>query len=199
MLKKYKNVGGFTLIEMIVSLAIVSIILTTVIFNYSSFTDNLALSSAAQELAITIRQAQTYGLSVKQVVATGKFESAYGIYVDTGDNANYYLFADSVHGDSLYDSGELIQKISFRDGIKISDVNNGTVGLPLNKTGEHITFLRPSPNAIIYFTNSSGGYAGITPPTPGYTVGNIVLISPKNKTITLTIQSTGEVSIGGIK
>lgn len=190
---------GFTLIEMVVSLAIVTAILTVVLFNYSSFTSNLALSSAAQELAITIRQAQVYGLIVREVApGGGNFQSAYGIYIDKVANTGYVIFADTNNNKIYNNPGELIQSITFRDGIKISDVNNGTANSPSGSSRIHVTFLRPNPDARIYFTDSSGTFIGNTPPTSGYTTGKIVLISPSGKTLTITIQNTGGVSIGTI-
>ena len=62
-----KFLAGFTLIEMLVSIGIVSLIMAVVFFNYGTFNDDLALTSAGQELSIAVRQAQSYGLSVKEI------------------------------------------------------------------------------------------------------------------------------------
>src|SRR3990167_1379889 len=97
---KYKSGAGFTLIELMVSISIVSVIMTVVLFTYSSFNDSLALSAAGQEVASAVRQAQTYGLSVKEFsVGSEQFTSGYGIYFDpVSDPTNYYIFVDIIIG-----------------------------------------------------------------------------------------------------
>lgn len=200
---KDKDRSGFTLVEAVVSIAIVSIIMSVVLFNYSTFSDNLALSSAAQEMAVTIRQAQTYGLSVKEVTpGGGVFDRAYGIYFNINDQSNYYLFVDS-NGNKKYDNpAELIEKVSLRNGIKVSNVCNETA-CPPSATVKmmDVTFLRPNPDASIYFTDISGVFVGKSPlisPFTGYFTGKVVLLSPKGKTLYVTIESTGQVLVGTI-
>ena len=202
---KDKDKGGFTLIEAIVSIAIVTVIMSVVLFNYSTFSDNLALSSAAQEMAVTIRQAQTYGLSVKEVTPTGGvFDKAYGVYFDVNDQLNYYLFVDS-NGDKKYNgSSELIEKVSLRNGIKVSNVCNETACPPVATVKiMDVTFLRPNPDAKIFFTDSNtpSNFMGKSPlisPFTGYLTGKVVLRSPKGKTLYVTIESTGQVLVGNI-
>jgi prepilin-type N-terminal cleavage/methylation domain-containing protein len=80
----HKITKGFTLLEMMVVLAIVSVIMAVVLFGYSAFSQNLSLSSAIQEMSVAIRQAQTYGLSVKEsTVGASKFSAGYGLYFTT--------------------------------------------------------------------------------------------------------------------
>ncbi|MCX6702243.1 MAG: type II secretion system protein [Candidatus Zambryskibacteria bacterium] len=201
---KYRNKNGFTLTEALVSLAIVTLIMSSVLFNYSTFSDNLALSSAGQELAITIRQAQTYGLTVKEVSSGGgRFDSAYGLCFDKDDAGNYYLFAD-LNGDKKYDVGsgcgsgptntECVEKFTLRNNVKISDVCDGSACPPQPAVRMmDVTFLRPNPEANINFTNNGG----IIVVGPSLT-GKVILISPRNKTITITIESTGQVLVGQI-
>lgn len=213
-----KLVSGFTLVEMLVSLSIVSLIMLTVLFNYSSFNDRLALSSAAQELAIVIRQAQTYGLTVRETKSTTRvFDKAYGIYFDSRSGSNryksYYLFVD-LDGDNAYDVGtgncgevttECIEKITMRNEIRVSSISvpsqvpaviNTQTGVSCSTSNQSIstiTFLRPNPDANINFYNSS--WVLTTGPC---TKGSIVLISPKGKRLTITIENTGQVYVGPI-
>jgi type II secretory pathway pseudopilin PulG len=193
---------GFTLVEMLVSVLIITLIMATVLFNYSSFNDRLALSSAGQELALVIRQAQTYGLTVREVKSTpGVFDKAYGVFFDTTDPANYYLFADSLNvANNIYDVGsgncasattECIEKITLRNGIRITSICNESACPPSSSTKIHVTFLRPNPDARVYFT---GGASTFGP----YLTGKVILTSPKGKTLTITIESTGQVYVGSI-
>jgi len=191
---------GFTLAEIMITLSIVTVIMTTVLFSYSVFSDKLALSSAAQEIAITIRQAQTYGLTVREAaVAGGNFNSAYGVYFDIGsDQTHYYLFVDT-NSNSKYDVGngcgsastECVQQGTIRSNVLMTNVCDGSACPPVvNVKKMNVTFLRPNPDATIIFTDSSGN----TLAGPSST-GKVVLTSPKGNTSTITIESTGQVNV----
>lgn len=194
--------SGFTLVEALVSVGIVALIMSSILFNYSIFNDNLALTSAAQELAVTFRQAQTYGLTVREVAAGGgNFTSAYGVHIDKNDPTNYYLFAD-LNADQKYDVGggcgsgptntDCVSKFTFRNGVKVSEICDGS-SCPPNPNAEviDVTFLRPNPDAVINFINGSGSIVL----GPSLT-GKIILTSPKGRTLTLTVESTGQVLVG---
>ena len=196
---------GFTLIEAMVSVAIVSVIMSVVFFDYATFNDNLALSAAAQELAVTIRQAQTYGLTVKEVsrdiTSGGRFTSAYGVYFDENDPTHYYLFAD-LAGDKKYDVGlgcgsgpgntECVEMFTLRNRVRVSNLYDETDSSPQGSNKMHVTFLRPNPDARIYFT------VGTSEVGPSLT-GKVVMTSAKGKTITVTVESTGQVLVGQIQ
>jgi len=191
--------SGFTIVEVLVSITIVTIIMTVILFNYGSFTDKLALSSAAQELAVTLRQAQTYGLSVKEVASSpGNFDSAYGVYFDLADQSKYYLFADVVPN-KMYGVGngcggnatECVQQFTLRNGIRITGLCSDTLCTPAsgaNFNALSVSFLRPNPDASLYFTNS-----GVFFSSP--VRGKVVLTSPQGVVATVTIESTGQVLV----
>lgn len=198
-----KNNKGFSLPELLVSLSIVVMIMSTVLYNYGDFNDKLALSAGAQEIAITVRQAQTYGLTVKEVSATsGSFSSAYGVYFDyVTEPTSYYIFADA-DGDRKYDVGsgcgsgvaftECIEKFNLRNGVTISSICDTNAVCPAaNSEKLHISFLRPNPDATIIFANNlDQTQAGVSPLT-----GKIRLTSNKGVTLTVTVESTGQVSV----
>ncbi len=195
MLPRRKGKKGFSVVEALVSIGIVTLIMSSVLFNYSSFNDNLALSSAGQELAVIVRQAQTYGLTVKEVSSGGgNFNSAYGVYFDKDDVGNYYLFVD-LDGDKKYDSPqELVEKFTLRNGIKVSNLCDESSCPPSPSVRMmDITFLRPNPDASINFTNNGGSIVV----GPSLT-GKVILISPREKTLTVTVESTGQVLVGTI-
>ena len=191
---------GFTLAEIMVTVSIVSIIMTTVLFSYTTFTDRLALSSAAQEIAVVVRQAQTYGLTVRESgVAGGQFSYAYGIYFDYGsDQTHYYLFVDT-NSNSKFDVGsgcgsgstECVEQGTLRNNVLITSVCDASACPPVvNVKKMNITFLRPNPDATIIFTDSGG--TTLSGPS---TTGKVTLTSPKGNTSTITIESTGQINI----
>ncbi|MEQ1561483.1 MAG: type II secretion system protein [Nitrospira sp.] len=186
---------AFTLIEILTSVAILTVIMSVVIFNYSKFNNNIALSSAGQEITVAVRQAQVYGLSVKETsTGSGQFNTAYGIHFQPSDPTNYYVFADK-NGNSVYDVGggcgsvntECIEKFSLKNGVKIFDICNESSCSPLPGQNKlNILFKRPETNAIIYFGNNFG----VNSSGP-YQTGKIILISPNSKESTITVESTG--------
>ncbi len=189
---------GFTLIELLVSVSIVTVIMSVVIFNYGGFNDTLALSAAEQDLAVAVREAQTYGLSVKEVsVGSGNFLSAYGIYFSpTSAGSEYDVFVDA-NRNGLYDPGsgcgsgstECIEKFTFRDGIVVSAIHDVSNVTPVSATSMQISFLRPNPDATINFVTSGGSIVESS------LTGKVVLTSPQGKTATVTIGSTGQISV----
>lgn len=190
---------AFTLIELLVTISILSVLMLVTVFSYSNFNDRLSLSSAVQELAISIRQAQSYGLNVKERgVGSGLFDSAYGIYFDLDDLTRYTVFVDT-NGNRVYDEGngcgsastECIQESVLRDGVLISQICDGLNNCPpaagFSVRNLNVTFLRPNPDARIYFANNGGSIMASS------NTGKVVLISKKGITSGVTIENTGQV------
>lgn len=59
--------NGFTLVEMVVVLAIFGVITSTVLFNYGKFRTTVSLENLAQDIALSIRKTQSYASSVRGV------------------------------------------------------------------------------------------------------------------------------------
>lgn len=60
-----KNKKGFTLAEMVIVVAIIGFIAAIVIFNYNDFKTNATTNTVAQEIALTVRKAQSYALGLQ--------------------------------------------------------------------------------------------------------------------------------------
>ena len=101
--------AGVTLIEMIVVVGIIAAVSSVIIFNYSDFSTNVSLRNLTQEVALSIRQAQTYATSVRPIAALGGLSSrtfsGYGMSFSTVDHSTqtdpsfpdskqFILFAD---------------------------------------------------------------------------------------------------------
>ena len=192
----YKFKQGFTLVEILVVISIVTVLGSVVIFSYGNFNDRLALSSAAQEVALAIRQAQTYGINVKETtMGGGDFTKAFGVYFTqtSGQNKAYYLFADK-NSDKKYSSatgscgGECVELDDLRDGVYISSIG-GSCPPANGSTALHITFLRPNPDAVISFTNG----LGLT--CTDQSNGIITLMSARGSTAIITVYKTGQIEV----
>jgi hypothetical protein len=149
-----------------------------VLANNNKFNGTILLQNVAYDIALSVREAQVYGISVQNF--NGSFDAAYGMHfqVDGGSNASIYiLFADAVASNGVYDTGELVQSTTLTGGYHIKDLcatppsGAEVCGLP----SLDITFVRPEPDAYIrspvynglnssariQITSSSGGQRDI--------------------------------------
>lgn len=103
---------GFSLLEMLVVLAIFGMLTTVTVYNYGKFNNNVIMTNLAYEVALTLRQAQVYSLSTRALNDGSSnfdnFDVAYGVFFDTSksipsDNKNLLFFADK--GDSISRNG----------------------------------------------------------------------------------------------
>lgn len=199
---------GFTILELMICIVIIGMIAAVAMFSYSAFSDSLAISSAGQELSLEIRQAQIYGLSVKENTGStcgNTFCAGYGIHISLDDPTDYYIFVDQ-NGNNKYDgttncaaSSECVEKVPFRNNISITSICGATFGggslvCPPNASVRvmDILFLRPNPDANIRFVNSDGtfyGGGGV------FQTGQITLTSVRGKTSNVVIQNTGQISV----
>ncbi|MEK9132081.1 MAG: prepilin-type N-terminal cleavage/methylation domain-containing protein [Patescibacteria group bacterium] len=201
-----KSTTGFTLVELMVVVAIFAILTTIILYKNSDFNNSFLLTDAAYDVALTVREAQVYGINVK---STGKgaanqyFNSGYGIYLDTtGTYPNTLVFfADAFTSPSVsagnytYDGqSEFITAFALNRGYTISQFCakpsigqercSTTPDAPLNRLA--IVFVRPNPDAKI--TDSGGGTE--------YSSATITITSPdgtKSKTVRIT--TAGQISI----
>ena len=148
---------GFTIIEMVIS--IFAFMTAFLIAKYGSFNQSVLLTNLAYDIALTLRNAQSYGLNVKSKPTSTEnysesFNYAYGVHFDSSstENKKMIFFAD-IDNDTLYDSGEEILPIyNLKRGFYISNICIGHPQYFCQYSGIvkiDITFKRPNPNAII--------------------------------------------------
>ncbi|MFA5987506.1 MAG: type II secretion system protein [Candidatus Paceibacterota bacterium] len=94
-----KNMG-FTMIELMVSISIFFITASMILTNYPAFGTNLAIENLAQDIALSIRQAQVFGVAIVGAGSgTSQVFNAYGISFPAPDTTlasmyKYTIFAD---------------------------------------------------------------------------------------------------------
>lgn len=113
--------AGLTIVELLVVVSIFIIITGISIFNYAKFDSYTSTQNLADDIALTVRQAQSYAIGVQGI--EGNFLNiGYGVHFALNENALYshlgsktsfVLFAD-MDGDKVYDY----------------DTNNPTCGEP---------------------------------------------------------------------
>ncbi|MEK7194161.1 MAG: hypothetical protein AAB660_00535, partial [Patescibacteria group bacterium] len=86
---RIKRKRGLTVAELLVSIAIMLVITTVVALNSKQFGAGATLKNIVNNLSLTLRQAQIYGVSVKQFNADpsqtyniNNFNSGYGVHFD---------------------------------------------------------------------------------------------------------------------
>jgi len=163
---------GFSLIELIVTISISMVITAVVFFNYPSFNANLSIRRTADEIALSVREAQAYGLGVREFKGfsvIGKFPG-YGVHFDINSPKNFILYADGgIDGsqNNQYDKGAGIgcggqeETECFRDyGLATQDVLVELCGdSDCSLANLDIVFLRPNPTVIIRSDSAPGNFS----------------------------------------
>jgi|SRR3989344_1741859 len=210
MLYKFRDRRGFSLIEFLVSISIVTIILTVVISNQSTYTSGIALTNLADEVASSLSQAQSYGVGVREViVGSSEFSAAYGLtfsLLGSGANDAYLYFADrDIPGEPGYKiyngdwscptggSSECLAKNIISRGNYIFDLcaTRSSGGDQCNMGRIDITFTRPKTEAQFSFLNNGGN--PVNP--PNVTGAKIIFKSPNGATKSTTVYTTGQITV----
>jgi prepilin-type N-terminal cleavage/methylation domain-containing protein len=187
---------GFTLVELLVSIGIFTLITTMAVVNHTQFNGSVLLTNLAYEIGLSVREAQVYGITVRQSGANPiKFDSGYGIHFDLGtSNTMYTLFedvkpaggvADHVYSEGTDGAG--IQIFRIQKGNRISKIcvrNNCSSSTDFENRVD-ISFIRPNPDAYIRAAGNSSplNFAQICIASPGGSVRKVM------------VESTGQISV----
>ena len=91
--------SGFSLVEMMVVLAIISVVTSIALIGQGDFNRSILLTDTADTVALSLREMQTYGLSSRKFNAIQN--AGYGAYMSSASTGSYVLFADTVDADSV--------------------------------------------------------------------------------------------------
>lgn len=178
---------GFSLIELVVVIGVMTLILAVMLANNGRFGGAISLRALTYDVALSIRQAQTYGLAVRQF--SSSFQSGYGVHFDDVSPTSYVIFGDS-NGNGLYDAGELVQQNQLNNGFRIAELCSAAgMGSPMLRAlpSLDILFKRPEPDAIIR------AKIGNTPTLQAQ--ARIILKSPRSDLMSVTVDTTGQISV----
>lgn len=117
---KKNNQQGFSLVEFIVVLVIFSAMAGTSLFNFNEYRNNIEQTNIAQDIALTIRQAQVYGLS-----ASGGLVGAAELEGNSRQNSSDFFGTNeaTLAGNEVVD---ITQDRSVRGVAIITDAGNGS-------------------------------------------------------------------------
>lgn len=165
-----KLVRGFTLIELMVSIGVMSILTTILFSNYPDSMVRIGLANTTHKISLLIREAQVRGSAIDSRSSLN-IVSGYGVYVSNSDIYNLTLFSDFASGgtvvngislgDGLYNktpTDEMISSLKLLQKFYISNLCVKTGGVQscfLNPTDNLIiSFTRPNPRPNIYINNN---------------------------------------------
>jgi prepilin-type N-terminal cleavage/methylation domain-containing protein len=91
--------GGFTIIEMVVVIAIFGIMAGLVLFKYKDFNSAINLENTSQDIALQIQKAENDALAGRYPVTThlppAAWRTSYGVYFDTATPKQFVSFFDA--------------------------------------------------------------------------------------------------------
>lgn len=163
---------GFTILEVLITAAIIGVITGIVALNYGSFNNLILLKNQAYQIALELREMQTRSLSATggSTVGNNEFRRPYGIYFATATPGQYTLFLDG-NSNGVYNAGEELEVRRLDSRFRIIQLRNGNTGV----TTLSVTFRRPNFDAIV--NNGSAGGTVIIESISGGTTRQ-VLINP---------------------
>jgi len=203
---------GFTLIELLAVCAIMALMAGIVMSNQGKFGGQVLLQNFAYDVALSVRQAQVYGISVQRFQRGGQtfFDAGYGINIDGSvvPTTLYTLFADSspLIADGLFTQGSdeeratmnitrgyFISKLCVP--ATLSDVND-----PMSCTAAsevHILFVRPEPDALISWRENNTPHNCLPSRLPAHCGADarIVMQSPRGDTMSVIISGNGQIAV----
>lgn len=183
------KIAGFSLIELLVSVSIFVIITSVILARHSTFSGTLLVENLAYDIALSIRKAQVFGLSIKES-SPGRFDTGYGVHFNKENNKSYIFFKDSNKNKKYDGSSEAIEAFTLEKGNIISQFcaifSNGIEKCSSSGDIEYIDimFERPNPDAIIK-SNIPGEIAS----------ADITVLSPNGTQWSIETITTGQISV----
>lgn len=183
---------GFTMIEIVVMLGIVTAVSAVVLFSFGGLNEGAALNRSAREVALSVRRAQNMAIAVSQIPvgvpdSVTQVPLAIGMRFATDAPTQHFLFADLSPVDFRY--GGDSEKIPGSEALLERGVNLNRL---LGESGQtyavvHIIFVAPEANILI--TDSEGN----TIPGEIITLEFSSVTGQLKKTV--VVRTSGQVSI----
>ena len=197
---KAHSTAGFTLIELVVVTGIILVVTSVVLVNNNRFGGVVQLENLAYDVALSVRQAQVFGVSVQRYGsgASSDFSSGYGMHFNINDPVHYEFFAD-LDKDGFFDPGENVppSPYTIRSGFRIAGLcspqgqDAATCVSATPVTQLDIAFKRPEADAWI----SAGGVGCVYGAGTCAASVRIVLLSPRGDVMSVLVGANGQISV----
>lgn len=209
--------NGFTLVEVMVSAAIIAVIASVIVYNHQKFDNNLELNNVSYRLASSIREAQVYGISSSGSSSLESFRTSYGIHIGLDAQDSFILFNDNnnngkyregllypseyVDCDPVVSGGECLEKVNFGRGIFIESIarlSGGSWTTFTTADGDialDILFRRPNPDATI---NMYTDYQGSSFCGTSCNAVAVCLSSSQGQKKQVVVSSAGQISVENV-
>lgn len=178
--------------------AIFMILSSVVLSTNARFGNLIVLQNLAHDMALSVRQAQVYGIAVRRFEATN-FDVNYGIHftLPAEDAPTIYeLFAD-VNRNGTYDEGDaIVSSTTVSPGFTIADlcVRNASGIEDCGVGSVDVVFRRPEPDACI----SKDGAVTYNQQFECVSQENrmrLVMQSRSDEQSEITVESSGQISV----
>jgi prepilin-type N-terminal cleavage/methylation domain-containing protein len=186
---------AFTLVELLVAIGIFVAMTAILVVKYSGFSEGMTLTNLAYDIALTIREAQSYGINVVNPnnvsnSTSDEYTSMYGVRFNTGVRNQFILYGD-FNNNGKFDAGtETIRTYSMKNGntIELVCVTTNSTSCGTSAQVLEIQFKRPDPTPVIK-------YGTIVSTLSRAEHGEIRLKSPRGSYRRVIVRSSGQISI----
>ncbi|MDP3661472.1 MAG: prepilin-type N-terminal cleavage/methylation domain-containing protein [bacterium] len=200
---------GFSLMELMVVIALFTIITGAALMNHARFGEGILATNLAYDVALSLREAQSYGISVRESTVGGAFNNGYGIHFKSD---TFFVFFSDKNNNRKYDGtsldgvcvqggeSECLAVYKLERGNSIAsfcgvltaagslDCRNFTSG-DTSVSFLDIVFKRPYPDAFIRTDLN-------TQNEERYQSARVLLVSPKRReSRTVEVFQTGQIAI----
>ncbi|MEA3292912.1 MAG: type II secretion system protein [Patescibacteria group bacterium] len=174
---------AFTLVEILIVVAVISILTAVIIPSYYWSERRLALERSALQVAQDIRGAKEMAMSVREL-STGNVPPGYGVYFEKSPTNLLYIYADTnpSPGDEEYSTtDQTVSEIKLEKKVSIKTIYCDSAEV----NSVSVNFKPPDPSIKIVGDGIEGNLAVII----------LCLDSDNNKTKTIKINKIGLVTI----
>lgn len=184
--------GGFTMVEVVILLAIFSLVASVVLVSFPAFSQRINIQRTAVNLALSLRKAQNMAFAVRQApTAPPQVPPAYGLYFNRVAMPNSYLiFADFSPAGSpngRYDPpprDTLIETVTLGPGITWGEFTSDLGGANQPQDILNVSFSVPEARVGIANAAQSVGESA-----------EIVLLGRTGIRRSIILRTTGQISV----